>query len=343
MYIKQIYKNNKINNYHSYSAFIICLNNNHLECAKFIYDNTEIQNDSLRNIFYYLNNKFLKYCLEDDLDKVKYLYYNFKIDIEYVYKICENNCLNILKFFCEKTSFNYTQALSLSINYLQIENIKFLLEYTKSINKFINIRVINTLIVITCKKLKLDFLKYIFEYCDSINYKIDIHMNDDSMFKLACIYNSLEMVKYLYELSVNINKPFEINEEIYYLCFKNFESNIETIKYILKISKNLNIDNNIAFEINCNIIVLCGSENYDKIIYLIDKTNNLDKYLEIAINSRCDIAITYIKLRQLRINHAKKIIIYFWYNYVLKHIWNPNGRLAKKLMEMSIEEYNNKL
>jgi hypothetical protein len=67
--------------------------------------------------------------------------------------------------------------------------------------------------------------------------------------------------------------------------------------------------------------------------YFINLEDDVDYYLNIANQNNFNNAIILIKFKKIKIKFSKKILLRFWYNYVIPH-------LANKLMKKSLEEYN---
>lgn len=322
---------------------------------------------------------YKKTCVDNDIDEINKLINYDNCTNFMVWSVFYSN-LDTIKFICnyiksiiDKQLKNVLQekemnsALFYSRNNLddisQFNIVKYMIEFYVSIGCFIYISelTINTLVdngyYLT--------IKYLLEYPENKNENFNIFCYNNSIFKRSCRGNNLDLVKYLFEKYQPINNDFTI------LC--NSISNINIFKFIINyphtinqavniycdyllmmliIYNTLDIINYLIQEFNLTYCDFLNSackniisedtdlEQYHIFKLIINDIDNLQKYLDIATFHNKKIIIQKIKEKQFQVKIAKKKIIYFWYNYVIPKIWNPQGKLTNKLINELVEISN---
>ena len=113
-------------------------------------------------------------------------------------KMCKNNQLQTIKFVLENIKhINYGNAFDIACREINIELIELLLENSLPIDR----ETIDKEFVYACKNNKFDIVKILLENFSGIN----VHVNDEYIFKKCCREGNLEMAMMLKKYNPNIN------------------------------------------------------------------------------------------------------------------------------------------
>jgi len=146
------------------------------------------------------------------------------------------------------------------------------------------------LLTYSVEKGHIKIIKYILDCNRNSTDIINIHINNDYLFFVACQYKYVDTMNCLIEYSEKINKKYDINYRDYYfitcpnicLICKNCKK-YDAIRYILYLKKHNY--NNCAFEIPARSE--CFNYKYINMNYIINKITNVCIYNNIIIYVKC--------------------------------------------------------
>ena len=219
--------------------------NNHLDLS-ILYGNKDIIQlilNTHEEFYYDIENIFENYCKLNNinLDNFEYIIY------VYIKKFNDYKILNNIKYL-------FNKDLNILDWYFNIF-IKYNINYNNYINKEDIITIISTNNMNELIKLS----NYI--SLEKINYEI--------ILKDSCLYGNLDAVKFIYNLSNDIN--ILTQKCLYYSCYKN----LELVKWLIDTNNNLNLklEDYKAFR------MACYRGKYDIAIYLYEKTPEVIDYI----------------------------------------------------------------
>lgn len=103
--------------------------------------------------------------------------------------------------------------------YHKIINLVYYQNYKKinDLNHFENIKTSKNikLFLKACFVGNIDAINYYYKFCDKLEMRFAIHIDDQFLFLINCINNNLEVLKWLWEKSILLNRPintFNIDE-----------------------------------------------------------------------------------------------------------------------------------
>jgi hypothetical protein len=213
----------------------------------------ELQSDNGNNIEKYnLQDIFLTYCVEGNLEKIKKFYENNK----------QNN-LDLDKTFKVLSKFG------------DLDIIKWLYSFYKP-----NLKILNDAFIISSNEFKLDFVKWLYPI---ISDKTIIHNEINNLFSKAVCNNNINMAKWCYYscdikpniyidngdlfITACINGNIEIVKWLKYLCNDIFEYKLSCRKSI--INKN-SVDGIIDGVVDFKMAELYKQKNFKKLILILN-------------------------------------------------------------------------
>jgi len=257
------------------------------------------------NYFININKYFLSACKFNNVNIVRYLIKNYKIDIYHKDKY-GNNCLfyalcnsvDMIKYLISNYKFNINiennfghDCLMFACSDLRNINITKNFKMIPYSNSIHSIYYDNHLMYKNSGNYKinnysnnLDIIKYLIEYCKINIDHVDHIFNNCLIY--ACWYNSdINVVKYLIEenkMNVNFKNIYGSN---CLLAACNNNQNIDIIKYLIENRKmDINIKNDLGN--NCLLSACLSNSNINIIRYLIEDLNMNINYKN-KINSNC--------------------------------------------------------
>jgi len=157
-------------------------------------------------------------------------------------KACKNNNIKRVKLILNKYKHNLNYLLSdtqFILKILHVNNasvLKYLIDKQKVYNYNINI-CYDQILYYVCIIGNTEALKYLLNYYETINYEIDIWNGDNNLFRLACCYPYIDIIKYLIEYSEKKNNRFDMQYFDTYINVtygKNRSNMLKYVKYLIK-------------------------------------------------------------------------------------------------------------
>lgn len=221
-----------------------------------------------------INDFFLLLCKNNNIDIIKLLLKNNQnVDFKKGLNIAwTNNSFSVCKYL---QSLKPNIKIILRNNFNSFEPIKTL-EMIKWYFTTYNITVTPTIFK---QRYELDVYKYLLDLNPSLN---KLKIIEDLFIINCCIYNNLQVAKWLFTLQPNINIS-KNNEYIFRTTCINNYLDVAKWLYEIKPNININIDNDIIF------ITSCGYHN-DKLckwLYSINKNINISAQNENAFINAC--------------------------------------------------------
>lgn len=227
-----------------------------------------------------LTNDFdIKNLYPYDIKSAKYLlsYDDYKINnniLEFVSFCCYIKLFKFLILVCKDKidihADNERILKNLFINTTNVEDIKYLFSLEKTYGKF-NIHIDEEKIFRNaCMYTNLDIVKYLISLKDT-HGKIDIHVKNESAFISACENNKLDIVKYLISLKKEYGKIIILDDTFNGLIKTG---NIKIIKYLLTLENEYG-----EFDLNYNIGYLHFLDDNDGKIEGVKMYNFLKQYI----------------------------------------------------------------
>lgn len=248
-----------------YHNFYIACTGNHLEIAKYFYQNKILVYVHHKNpIFIKKPGSSLHTWLKEsrkfvpdtmgtiNITDTVYCDINIHLDNESIFRhACENGYLGMVKWLYKLDLINkidiskcdyYAFVFSCQNNHLQIvkyllkvekmnieQNIKYLLEKRMILHCQGYTLYLSRLIVSICEKKNLDMIKlFLLEYRN-----INIHLENESPFRMSCMRGCLEIAKFLYQYGLDSGNPINIrilNDEAFKQSCEN--GHIEVAKWL---------------------------------------------------------------------------------------------------------------
>ena len=189
--------------------------------------------------------------------------------------------------------------------------VKYLLEYyndnyrTDKISNY----VIYKGLIYSSERGNLNTVKYIIEYCRYTN--INIHNNNEELFRNTCKFNRTEVVKYLVDYCNIHNTPIDIHvcgEQVFLIsCYCKFDIMIFLLEYSYKMNDKINIHiNNEKALRNC-----INSDVLDAVKYLLEFSEKTNDLFDVSL---LDVEILFTNRAEIRIQ-----IFEYLNNYCKKH------------------------
>lgn len=272
------------------SDFIQAVIYNNKECMKNIFEKIRSKNIiELNNVGTFdINKAFLNYCIYGlEIDTLKWIYYNNKINIEYnkntmFYESCFNANTDFVKWIYEihpnKESLlsNISEKIFYKIcNYNSndykdiVDILNFLVEEFPKIIDLANSKLLISLF--RCNKLN------VIVWLLNVKPGIFTDLNLEKVFYITCTNGFLELSQLLYERFL-INS-IELNKSILKkIIIDSFGNNIEMSKWLYYTFKNINIEylNN---DNSCDILMIaCKNNKLDIAIWILNNIPNINLF-----------------------------------------------------------------
>lgn len=157
-----------------------------------------------------------------------------------------------------------------------VDSLKWLYLINDS-KELINNYFVSETLQIACQEGYLDVAKWIYQLSIDINISIDIHQWDDVLFINSILHDQLQFAKWLWEISLQIKKPFDIHLNNDYLfmnsCKKN---NLQSCKWLYQLAINTNNPINIHKCDDFAFRFSCRMSMENEFDFLIKNSKNTD-------------------------------------------------------------------
>lgn len=327
------------------AIFTNACNSGNIELIEWLWN--KCKNDGqLINIHAWGNSCFKTACTKENFKLMKWLWnksveINSPIDINYpngepFYNLCENGNIELMKWLWD---------LGLKIN--NPINVNSYFNYPEEMNKDnIKNNIENHMYrkiqwpLYTCRTI--ESAEWVWSKYTDINCKkIDLHIFNQWIFKNACHNKKFELIKWLYSKSLEIDKPFTIDVDLFVstcmgrskLCDLYAYDNISVLKWLIEhrtststmIVKNTGILNVLmllyssTFEIVKLIFELCDSgdvkleiDNYSNFFRQLCTTSILEK-IQLIYNQFSKMSPASIYSKSILANaHTTSIMDWLW-------------------------------
>ena len=272
------------------SDFIQAVIYNNKECMKNIFEKIRSKNIvELNNVGTFdINKAFLNYCIYGlEIDTLKWIYYNYKVDIKYnknimFYESCFNANTDFVKWIYEihpnKESLlsNISEKVFYKIcNYNSndyedtVDILNFLQEKYNNIAELTNSNLLNSLF----RNNKLNVIKWFIDVRPNIVSELDLK----KVFYITCTNGFLELSQLLYERFL-VNRIELIKPILKKTIIDSFGNNIEMCKWLYYTFKNINIEY-INNDNSCDILMIaCKNNKLDIANWIFDTIPNINLF-----------------------------------------------------------------
>jgi len=245
-----------------------------------------------------MDDKIIQMCEIGDLEIVKNVITDCDINIRYkienIYILsCYYGHTQIIKYLFENNKLiNITDVFNVHASAIinvcrskKIGVISFLLDYIIQ-NDIIDIHTDNEIIFRTiCTDCNIEIVKYVIEYCEKIDNLIDIHVLDDIIFIDACYAGRLDIIKCIMEYDDRHNDEINIHkhwDKAIRIVLDN--GHIDIINYFIEYYNKTNRKINIYVNEEYMFLKMCCYCRIDTLKYLIEYSilHNNEIYIHIC-------------------------------------------------------------
>lgn len=215
----------------SSSIFLMMIHSSNLEKIKWIYDLINQKYHMFLKSYEMYKETFIKLCQNATLDVVKWLYDIILNDLkivldqdtfsdlwiasccngnfettEWIYEICNNSR-------CSLDIINGFKLACKNVKNPNIKLVKWIYSLIIKNYQYYEIIIQDQYFIDHCKLGNLEMAKFLYNLSLIRKYPIDIHQNNEIIFKLTCQYGKLDVAKWLYHISISINSKINIHHD----------------------------------------------------------------------------------------------------------------------------------
>ncbi len=278
---------------------------------------------------------FEQACLFNKLNLVKYIIENYLIELR-------NDCI---KYNTTQLGLDTTTLFNLFYSFVLIK--KDNRDITLYLLEQIKLELDENYFLIYLNEIFMNNIRSIHSYSLKFNilllknYAIDI--NND-LFKICLQFNRFDLFNYILKLRKLQNKLDEetkiiLISQIIDIYYQSSQSTHLLFDYKLFKISNYIISNTDNLDTLQSYKKYCVDNTTSCILRPVDATNNLPLN-NILFNKYYKLIERKIKIIEFKFKHARKKIVYFFYNYVAPVIYHPKGRIAQNTINKLINNYN---